>query len=115
MAWVGCRREELTWTGPRVEPTWSATWPSPHRGFCPRCGTHLVSVADDSANDHGDDLQPQRAERPRACRAQLPPSLRAVDDHRPRPRSASPIGPPGPFPDKFLMPTPASHGTGVDR
>jgi hypothetical protein len=46
--WVGFRRETLTWTGPGGEPTWYSTWPSLHRGFCPRCGTHLVSVADDS-------------------------------------------------------------------
>ncbi|MGW1029857.1 GFA family protein [Streptomyces sp. NPDC002577] len=49
MAWGGFRRDELTWTGPAGEPTWYATWPTLHRGFCPRCGTHLVSVADDSA------------------------------------------------------------------
>jgi hypothetical protein len=48
MAWVGFRKEELTWTGPGGEPTWYATWPTLLRGFCPRCGTHLVSVADDS-------------------------------------------------------------------
>ncbi|MEU5100957.1 MULTISPECIES: GFA family protein [unclassified Streptomyces] len=48
MAWVGFRREELTWTGHGGEPTWYSTWPTLHRGFCPRCGTHLVSVADDS-------------------------------------------------------------------
>jgi hypothetical protein len=47
-AWVGFRREDLTWTGPGGEPTWYSTWPTLHRGFCPRCGTHLVSVADDS-------------------------------------------------------------------
>lgn len=48
MAWVGFRRDELTWTGPAGEPAWFSTWPSLHRGFCARCGTHLVSVADDS-------------------------------------------------------------------
>lgn len=35
--WVGFRREELTWTGPGGEPTWYSTWPTLHRGFCPRC------------------------------------------------------------------------------
>jgi hypothetical protein len=46
MAWVGFRDEALTWT--RGEPAWYSTWPTLHRGFCPRCGTHLVSRADDS-------------------------------------------------------------------
>ncbi|MGW1044375.1 GFA family protein [Streptomyces sp. NPDC002547] len=46
--WVGFRKEELLWTGPGGEPTWYSTWPTLHRGFCPRCGTHLVSIADDS-------------------------------------------------------------------
>lgn len=46
--WVGFRRDGLTWIGPGGEPTWYATWPTLRRGFCPRCGTHLVSVADDS-------------------------------------------------------------------
>ncbi|MET7487642.1 GFA family protein [Streptomyces sp. NPDC005538] len=46
--WVGFRRDGLAWTGPGGEPTWYATWPTLRRGFCPRCGTHLVSVADDS-------------------------------------------------------------------
>ncbi|MFI6006079.1 aldehyde-activating protein [Streptomyces sp. NPDC051366] len=49
MAWVGFRREELTCTGPGGEPTWYAFWPTLHHGFCPRCGTHLASVADNSA------------------------------------------------------------------
>ncbi|GAA2282622.1 hypothetical protein GCM10010430_80510 [Kitasatospora cystarginea] len=48
MAWVGFHREALTWTGPGGEPTWYATWPTLHRGFCPRCGTPLVSITDDS-------------------------------------------------------------------
>ncbi|MFG2395646.1 GFA family protein [Streptomyces lydicus] len=46
--WVGFRKDGLTWTGPGGEPTWYPTWPTLRRGFCPRCGTHLVSVADDS-------------------------------------------------------------------
>ncbi|MFF0429041.1 NUDIX domain-containing protein [Streptomyces sp. NPDC004520] len=46
--WVGFRKDGLTWTGPGGEPRWYATWPTLRRGFCPRCGTHLVSVADDS-------------------------------------------------------------------
>ncbi|QES25040.1 aldehyde-activating protein [Streptomyces venezuelae] len=46
--WVGFRKKSLTWTGPGGEPTWYATWPTLRRGFCPRCGTQLVSVADDS-------------------------------------------------------------------
>ncbi|MGW7469289.1 GFA family protein [Streptomyces xantholiticus] len=48
MSWVGFRRKSLTWTGPGGEPAWYATWPTLRRGFCPRCATHLVSVADDS-------------------------------------------------------------------
>ncbi|WP_456156634.1 GFA family protein [Streptomyces nigra] len=48
VAWVGFRVEDLAWTGPAGEPTWFATWPTLRRGFCPRCGTHLVSVADGS-------------------------------------------------------------------
>lgn len=48
MAWVGFRREALTWTGPGGEPAWYSTWPTLHRGFCPRCGTQLVSVAEGS-------------------------------------------------------------------
>ncbi|MFE9354910.1 GFA family protein [Streptomyces olivaceoviridis] len=48
MSWVGFRKKALTWTGPGGEPTWCSTWPTLQRGFCPRCGTHLVSVADDS-------------------------------------------------------------------
>lgn len=48
MVWVGFRRDELTWTGPGGQPAWYATWPTLNRGFCPRCGTPLVSVADDS-------------------------------------------------------------------
>ncbi|WP_435845725.1 GFA family protein [Streptomyces exfoliatus] len=46
--WVGFRKGGLTWTGPGGEPTWYATWPTLRRGFCPHCGTQLVSVADDS-------------------------------------------------------------------
>ena len=47
--WVAFRRDALTWTGPGGEPTWYATWPTLRRGFCPRCGTNVVSVADDAA------------------------------------------------------------------
>lgn len=42
------------WTGPPCasEPLWGrwrySTWTTLRRGFCPRCGTHLVSVADGS-------------------------------------------------------------------
>ncbi|MGW0605882.1 GFA family protein [Streptomyces sp. NPDC002640] len=46
--WVGFRRDGLRWTGPGGEPAWYASWPTLRRGFCPRCGTHLISVADDS-------------------------------------------------------------------
>lgn len=46
--WVGFDKKGLTWTGPGGEPTWYATWPTLRRGFCPHCGTHLISVADDS-------------------------------------------------------------------
>lgn len=67
MSWVGFRRETLTWTGPGGEPTWHSTWPTLQRGFCPRCGTHLISVADDSdmvmvttfsLTQQGSDLEP---------------------------------------------------------
>lgn len=46
--WVGFPRESLRWVGPGGEPTWYASWSTLHRGFCPRCGSQLVSVADDS-------------------------------------------------------------------
>lgn len=46
--WVGFHKDGLTWTGPGGEPNWYSTWPTLHRGFCPRCGTHLISVADNS-------------------------------------------------------------------
>ena len=46
--WVGFPKATLAWTGPGGEPTWYATWPTLRRGFCPRCGSHLISVADDS-------------------------------------------------------------------
>lgn len=48
MTWVGFRKEALTWTGPGGRPVWYASWPTLHRGFCPRCGSHLVSLAEDS-------------------------------------------------------------------
>ncbi|MBV9023980.1 MAG: GFA family protein [Streptomycetaceae bacterium] len=44
--WVGFRRDSLRWVGPGGEPTWYASWPTLRRGFCPRCGSQLVSVAD---------------------------------------------------------------------
>lgn len=46
--WVGFPKDALQWTGPGGEPTWYASWPTLRRGFCPRCGSHLISVADDS-------------------------------------------------------------------
>ncbi|MGW6413141.1 GFA family protein [Streptomyces vinaceus] len=46
--WVGFPLDSLTWTGPGGEPKWYATYPTLRRGFCPDCGTHLVSVADGS-------------------------------------------------------------------
>lgn len=46
--WVGFRKDTLIWSGSGREPTWYSTYPTLHRGFCPRCGTHLVSIADDS-------------------------------------------------------------------
>ncbi|MFD7123505.1 MULTISPECIES: GFA family protein [Streptomyces] len=46
--WVGFPRSTLTWTNPEGLPSWYPTWPTLHRGFCPGCGTHLISVADDS-------------------------------------------------------------------
>ena len=46
MAWVGFPREALLWKG--GEPSWFATWPTLQRGFCPRCGTQLFSVAEDA-------------------------------------------------------------------
>ncbi|MFC8125950.1 GFA family protein [Streptomyces sp. NPDC057302] len=47
--WVGFPRKSLRWVGPGGEPTWYASWPTLHRGFCPRCGSQLVSDAYDSA------------------------------------------------------------------
>jgi len=46
--WVGFPKEKLRWVGPVGEPTWYSSWPTLHRGFCPRCGSQLVSVADGS-------------------------------------------------------------------
>ncbi|KAF3470027.1 GFA family protein [Streptomyces sp. Tu 3180] len=46
--WVGFPKTTLAWTGPGGEPTWYVTWPTLHRGFCPRCGSHLASVDTDS-------------------------------------------------------------------
>jgi hypothetical protein len=46
MWWVAFRRDALTWTGTGGEPPWFATWPTLRRGFCSRCGSNLVSVAD---------------------------------------------------------------------
>lgn len=46
--WVGFRRDSLRWIRPGGEPTWYPSWPTLHRGFCPRCGSQLISVADDS-------------------------------------------------------------------
>ncbi len=43
--WVAFEHDALTWTG-AGEPVWFATWPTLRRGWCPRCGSHLVSVAD---------------------------------------------------------------------
>ncbi|WP_394426496.1 GFA family protein [Streptomyces sp. SGAir0957] len=44
--WVGFRKDTLRWVGPGGEPRWYSSWPTLHRGFCPRCGSQLVSVAD---------------------------------------------------------------------
>lgn len=46
--WVGFPKNTLAWTGPGGDPAWYATFPTLHRGFCPRCGSHLISIADDS-------------------------------------------------------------------
>ncbi|MFD3970296.1 GFA family protein [Streptomyces cyaneofuscatus] len=43
--WVGFSKDGLRWTGPGGEPTWYATYETLRRGFCPRCGSHLISVA----------------------------------------------------------------------
>lgn len=48
MLWVGFPRSTLTWTNSGGLPAWYPTWPTLHRGFCPRCGTALVSVAEGS-------------------------------------------------------------------
>ncbi|MGP3691024.1 GFA family protein [Streptomyces sp. IBSNAI002] len=48
MLWVGFELEKFTWSGPGGEPAWYATWPTLRRGFCPRCGTPVCSVAEDS-------------------------------------------------------------------
>lgn len=44
--WVAFDREGLSWSG---EPAWFATWPTLHRAFCSRCGSHLASVANQGA------------------------------------------------------------------
>ncbi len=46
--WVGFSLDSLIWTGTGGEPKWYATYSTLRRGFCPDCGTHLVSVADGS-------------------------------------------------------------------
>ncbi|MBZ3908363.1 MULTISPECIES: GFA family protein [Streptomyces] len=46
--WVGFPLDSLIWTGTGREPKWYATYPTLRRGFCPDCGTHLMSIADDS-------------------------------------------------------------------
>ncbi|MFB7781406.1 GFA family protein [Streptomyces vinaceus] len=46
--WVGFPLATLRWTGPGGEPAWYVSG-ALRRGFCPRCGSQLVSVADDSA------------------------------------------------------------------
>ncbi|MBT1188782.1 hypothetical protein HET69_33570 [Streptomyces sp. CJ_13] len=46
--WVGFPLDSLIWTGTGGEPKWYATYPTLRRGFCPDCGTHMVSVADGS-------------------------------------------------------------------
>ena len=45
--WVGFRRDTLRWVGSGGEPRWYRSG-KVRRGFCPRCGSQLVSVADDS-------------------------------------------------------------------
>ncbi|CUM35654.1 hypothetical protein BN2537_273 [Streptomyces venezuelae] len=46
---MGFPLASLIWTGSGGEPKWYSTYPTLHRGFCPDCGTHLVSVADSSS------------------------------------------------------------------
>ncbi|MEV4976827.1 hypothetical protein [Streptomyces scopuliridis] len=43
-----CPSAILRWGGPGGEPTCYASWPTLCRGFCPRCGSQLVSVAEGS-------------------------------------------------------------------
>ncbi|MGW3387427.1 GFA family protein [Streptomyces cinereoruber] len=47
--WVGFPKDSLTWTNSAKEPKWWNPYPDLRCGFCPDCGTHLVSVADGSA------------------------------------------------------------------
>ena len=49
MLWVGFPLDSLIWTGPGGKPKWYPTYPTLRRGFCPDCGTHLVSVTDGSS------------------------------------------------------------------
>ncbi|MFF2226960.1 GFA family protein [Streptomyces globisporus] len=46
---MGFALDSLIWTGSGGEPKWYATYPTLRRGFCPDCGTQLVSVADGSS------------------------------------------------------------------
>ncbi|MFI1189424.1 GFA family protein [Streptomyces californicus] len=44
----GFPRATPTWANPEARPTWYSTRPTLHRGFCPTCGTTLVSAAEGS-------------------------------------------------------------------
>lgn len=46
--WVGFPKASLLWTGSGGEPKWWFPYPTLRCGFCPDCGSQLVSVADDS-------------------------------------------------------------------
>ncbi|MEU7414496.1 hypothetical protein AB0B40_35215 [Streptomyces sp. NPDC042638] len=49
MLWAGLPLDSPIRTGPGGEPKWYRTYPTLRRGFCPDCGTYLVSVADGSS------------------------------------------------------------------
>ncbi|MFE0777502.1 GFA family protein [Streptomyces sp. NPDC058861] len=46
--WVGFPKDSLTWTNSGEEPKWWNPYPDLRCGFCPDCGSQLVSEAEGS-------------------------------------------------------------------